>query len=168
MSDRPTLGTLIITHNEADNIVSCLQSFTAQTRLPDTLRIVNDSSTDATAALDEVSALRLGYRMQGQRGLTGRLRPVDLDHATPGHPPDPQCQVQRQGAGRNAFDLLLGVLFTQAHDRTVAITFGNIFQSVIKCFVFSIGHRYLPFSTRELYFNRYNNQLPEGQFDSEW
>jgi glycosyltransferase involved in cell wall biosynthesis len=38
-------------HNEADNIVSCLQSFTAQTRLPDTLRIVNDSSTDATAAL---------------------------------------------------------------------------------------------------------------------
>lgn len=38
-------------HNEAANIIRCLESFAAQTRIPDELRVVDDSSTDQTAAL---------------------------------------------------------------------------------------------------------------------
>jgi glycosyltransferase involved in cell wall biosynthesis len=38
-------------HNEAANIIRCLESFAAQTRIPDELRVVDDSSTDQTAEL---------------------------------------------------------------------------------------------------------------------
>lgn len=38
-------------HNEAPNILSCLQSFADQTRIPEELRVVDDNSTDGTAAL---------------------------------------------------------------------------------------------------------------------
>ncbi len=38
-------------HNEAENIISCLESFVQQTRTPDELRIVDDNSTDNTASL---------------------------------------------------------------------------------------------------------------------
>lgn len=38
-------------HNEADNIISCLESFVRQTRIPEELRIVDDNSTDQTARL---------------------------------------------------------------------------------------------------------------------
>jgi glycosyltransferase involved in cell wall biosynthesis len=38
-------------HNEASNIISCLQSFAGQSRVPEELRVVDDNSTDGTAAL---------------------------------------------------------------------------------------------------------------------
>lgn len=38
-------------HNEAENIITCLESFARQTRIPEELRIVDDNSTDETAAL---------------------------------------------------------------------------------------------------------------------
>ena len=59
-------------HNEAENLFRCLQSFTAQTRHPDALRIVDDSSTDATASLAaEFAGAHPWIHLQGHHSGSG-------------------------------------------------------------------------------------------------
>lgn len=64
--------------------------------------------------------LGLGQNVQGQGGLTGGLRPVDLDDAPPGHAADAQGQVQGQGAGGDGLHVGLGV-FAVSHDGALAV-----------------------------------------------
>lgn len=42
---------VIPAHNEADNLALCLNSFVAQSRIPDTLVLVDDNSTDTTPSI---------------------------------------------------------------------------------------------------------------------
>ena len=64
--------------------------------------------------------LGLGQNVQGQGGLTGGLRSVDLDDAAAGHAADAQGQVQGQGAGGDGLHVGLGV-FAVAHDGALAV-----------------------------------------------
>jgi len=64
--------------------------------------------------------LRLGDRVQGQRGLSARLRAVDLDDATPRIASDPEGVVDGRGAGvddAHGLDLLV---ISQPHDCALA------------------------------------------------
>ena len=64
--------------------------------------------------------LGLRHDVQGQGGLTGGLRPVDLNDAPLGHAADPQGDVQGQGAGGDGVHHHPCVL-SQAHDGALAI-----------------------------------------------
>jgi hypothetical protein len=64
--------------------------------------------------------LHLGDHLQRQRGLAGRLRAVDLDHAAARQAADAQRDVQAQRAGGDDLDVLDHLAFAQAHDRALA------------------------------------------------
>ena len=63
--------------------------------------------------------LGLGHDMEGQGGLTGGLRAVDLDDPPLGHAADAQRSVQRQGAGGDGIHLHFR-LVAQAHHSALA------------------------------------------------
>ena len=65
-------------------------------------------------------SLGLGHRVQGQRGLARRLRPVDLGDAASRQAPDPQRHVERDGPGGDDGDLLERAARAKAHDRPLA------------------------------------------------
>ena len=64
--------------------------------------------------------LRLGQHVQGQCGLTGGLRPVDLHDTAPGQTADAQRQVQGQGAGGDSLHVQ-GALCAVTHDRALSV-----------------------------------------------
>ena len=64
--------------------------------------------------------LRLRHRVQRQRGLARRFRPVDLDHAALGQAADAQRDVQAERAGGDDLDVLDHLAFAQPHDRALA------------------------------------------------
>jgi hypothetical protein len=59
--------------------------------------------------------LGLGDDLEGQGGLTGRLRAIDLHYPTFGHAAHPQGQVQTQGAGRDDLHMAHGIQIAHAH-----------------------------------------------------
>src|SRR5215213_2265217 len=62
--------------------------------------------------------LRLGDDVQGEGRLAARLGTEDLDDATPWDAANAEGEVQSQGTGRDAVDLL-PLLVAHAHDRTL-------------------------------------------------
>ncbi len=64
--------------------------------------------------------LHLGDHMQGQGGLAGALRPVDLDHPPLGQAADAEGQVQAQRAGGGGLDLDDLALLPKLHHRALA------------------------------------------------
>ena len=65
---------------------------------------------DVTAVL-----LTFGDAVQGEGGLTGAFRSVDLDDPAAGQTADPQRDIEAQRTGRNMFDVHMGVL-AELHD----------------------------------------------------
>ena len=64
--------------------------------------------------------LGVGDRVQGHRGLAGRLRTVDLDDAAAGQPADAEGDVERGGSGGDDVDGCAAAL-AQSHDRALAV-----------------------------------------------
>jgi hypothetical protein len=64
--------------------------------------------------------LALGDGLQGQRGLAGGFRTIDLDHATLGQAADAQRDVQHQRAGTDGLDRLDDRAVAHAHHRALA------------------------------------------------
>ena len=64
--------------------------------------------------------LRLGDDVQGDRGLTGGFRSVDLDDASARHAADAECEVERDRTGGNGVHIHIQPL-TELHDRTLAV-----------------------------------------------
>jgi len=58
--------------------------------------------------------------LQGQRGLAGGLRAVDLDHPAARQAADAQRNVEAQGAGGDHLDVLDHLALAQAHDGALA------------------------------------------------
>ncbi|MPM97659.1 hypothetical protein SDC9_144836 [bioreactor metagenome] len=69
--------------------------------------------------------LRLSHHMEGQSGLAGGFRPVNLNNAAPGNAPDPQRQIQRQRPGGDGVDLKIRPV-PQTHDGPLTIGFFNL------------------------------------------
>jgi hypothetical protein len=69
---------------------------------------------------DAADLLHLGRHLQRERGLAGRFRAVDLDHATARQAADAQRDVQAQRAGGHDLDVLDHLACAQAHDRALA------------------------------------------------
>ena len=65
---------------------------------------------------DAAPLLCFGDHVQGQGGLTGRLRAEDLYDAAAGYAPDAQRGVQADGSGGDHLDVLLHLPVTQRHD----------------------------------------------------
>src|SRR5690606_20927736 len=64
--------------------------------------------------------LHFGNDLQRERGLAGRLGPVDFDHAAAWQAADPQRDVEPQRAGRHDLDVMFDLVVAIAHDRTPA------------------------------------------------
>jgi hypothetical protein len=64
--------------------------------------------------------LHLGDDLQRQRGLAGRFRAVDLDHAAARQAAHAQGDVQSQRAGGDDLDVLDDLALAQAHDGALA------------------------------------------------
>ena len=64
--------------------------------------------------------LRLGDRVQRERGLAGAFRAVDLDDAAAWQPADAECQVEAERAGRDYLDMLIDATGAHAHDGALA------------------------------------------------
>ncbi len=62
-------------HNEASHIRACLDSFVHQTRTPDVLRVVDDHSTDGTAAIIREFASKHSWIQVVARKSTPRRQP---------------------------------------------------------------------------------------------
>src|SRR5690606_6521046 len=57
---------------------------------------------------DAPVALGLGHDVEGEAGLTGGLRAVDLDDAAAGDTSHSQCQVEGQGSGGDDVHFAVG------------------------------------------------------------
>ena len=78
-----TISTIVCAYNEADYIGPCLQSLRQQTRLPDEILVVDNASTDSTAAIaggvagvrviDEPRKGLVRAREAGRLAATGEL-----------------------------------------------------------------------------------------------
>ena len=64
--------------------------------------------------------LSLGHHMEGQGGLTGGFRSIDLNDTAPGHTSDAQSQVQGQGAGGDGLHHHVHIL-SQTHNGALAV-----------------------------------------------
>ena len=64
--------------------------------------------------------LGLGDDVEGQGGLAGGLRPVDLHDAAPGQAADAESQIQAQGARGNALHIQLRPV-AEAHDGSLSV-----------------------------------------------
>ena len=68
---------------------------------------------------DAARPLRVRDGVQGERGLAGRLRAVDLDDATAGQPADAEGDVERDGPGGDDLDRR-ALVAAEAHHRALA------------------------------------------------
>ena len=68
---------------------------------------------------DAARALHVGDRVEGQRGLTRRLRTVDLDDAAARKTTDAEGDVEGDGTGGDDFDRR-ALVAAQPHDRALS------------------------------------------------
>ena len=71
-------------------------------------------------AADTALLLGLGDRVQGQRGLAGGFRPVDLDHAALRKPTNAKRDVEAERAGGDRLDFDGLLVLAKPHDRALA------------------------------------------------
>ena len=64
--------------------------------------------------------LHLGDDLQGERGLAGGLRAVDLDHPAARQAADAERDVEAERAGGDDLDVVDDLALAQAHDRALA------------------------------------------------
>src|SRR5450631_2970959 len=64
--------------------------------------------------------LDVGDDLQRERGLAGRFRPVDLDHAPARQPAHAERHVEAERAGGDDLDALFDIGIAQLHDRALA------------------------------------------------
>jgi hypothetical protein len=69
---------------------------------------------------DAAAPLGLGDDVEGERGLAGRLRAVDLHHAATRHAADPERDVEPERARGQRLDLLDGAILAELHDGALA------------------------------------------------
>lgn len=72
---QPRILIVMPVHNEAAHIGSCLESFVRQTRLPNSLRVVDDHSTDTTADIIRGYAAKHPWIQLVQRRSTPQRQP---------------------------------------------------------------------------------------------
>jgi hypothetical protein len=87
-----------------------------------------------------VLLLHLGNDLQGQRGLAGRFRAVDLDHAAAGQAAHAKGDVQAQRTGGNHLDVLNDFAFAQPHDGALAELLFDLAQRGLQGLGF-FGHK---------------------------
>ena len=91
-----------------------------------------DEARDAAPLLD------LRHHVQGDGGLTGRFRSVDLHHAALRHAAKSQSQIQAQRAGGNGLHVHAGGRITEFHDGALAVGLLDLGQCRCQCFLFCI------------------------------
>src|SRR5439155_11285137 len=96
---------------------------------------------------DAAVALRLRHHVHGDRGLAGRLGPVDLDHPAPGQTTDPESDVEGQCAGGDGLHVHVGAL-AHTHDRALPELLVDLAHGHLERLV-SL-HDWVPFSTRRI------------------
>src|SRR5205814_2027190 len=69
---------------------------------------------------DAAALLALGDELERERGLTRRLRSVDLDHPPARDPADAERDIEAERARRQAGDVLRQRLLAELHDRALA------------------------------------------------
>jgi len=80
--------------------------------------------------------LGLGDDVQRQGRLSGRLRSVDLHHASPGDAAHPEREVQGHCPGRDGVDVSLGRRVVQLHDGALPIGALDLAEGGGQCAVF--------------------------------
>lgn len=84
--------------------------------------------------------LRLGNDVQGNGGLTGAFRTVQLHDTSPWHAADAQRHVQHHRAGRDRLYIEVRLILAQTHDRTCAVYLCNMCNGTLEClFLFFLG-----------------------------
>ena len=78
--------------------------------------------------------LALSQDVQGQGGLTGGFRAIDLNDSALGNTANTEGGIQRQRAGGNGLHIHIGAV-AKTHDRALAITFLNLSQGSCQCFL---------------------------------
>ena len=91
--------------------------------------------------------LGLGHDMKRQRRFAGAFGAIDLDDAAAGNAADAQRDIERQRAGRNAFDIHRFIL-PQAHDAALAIAFFDLLERQLKRLFLVSGQRLFIFLGR--------------------
>ena len=85
-----------------------------------------DVGADATVALG------LGDHVHRERGLPGRLRPVDLHDPASGQTTDAEGEVEGQGAGRDRGHPDVALL-AELHDRAFAVLLLDLAERHVEC-----------------------------------
>jgi hypothetical protein len=83
--------------------------------------------------------LHLRDHRKRQRGLAGRLRPVDLDHAAAGQAAHAQRDIKAERPGRHHLNVLQGAR-VHAHDGALAVLLFDLRQSRGECLGFVVIH----------------------------
>ena len=82
--------------------------------------------------------LGLGHHVEGQCGLTGGLRSIDLNDPALGQAADPQRQVQGQGAGGDRLHHYPQVL-PQPHDGALSVVALDLRHGGLQCLLLICG-----------------------------
>src|SRR5450759_3562992 len=81
---------------------------------------------------DAALFLGLGDDMQGQGGLAGRFRPINLDDPAAREAADPQGDIEPKRTGRHRIDLDHFLVFSEPHDRAFSKSSFNLRQSGVE------------------------------------
>ncbi len=80
MSSQPTLAAVIVTYNRAGKLTKVLDALEAQSRVPDRIYVIDNASTDETAAVmktragDRIRHLRLARNIGGAGGFNAGVK----------------------------------------------------------------------------------------------
>jgi hypothetical protein len=80
--------------------------------------------------------LRLGDRVQRERGLAGTFRAVDLHDPPARQPADPQRKVEPERSGRDHLDMVIDTARAHAHDGALAEGPLDLRHRGIQCLAF--------------------------------
>src|SRR5262245_22662190 len=94
---------------------------------------------DVDERREPAALLRLRDHGQRECRLTGRFRPINLDHASAWKTADAERAVDQNVAGRNDGDID-NFLATEAHDRAFAVILGDLLNGEIEIFVSGSGY----------------------------
>jgi hypothetical protein len=84
--------------------------------------------------------LCLGDGVQAERGLAARFRAEDLDDAAAWISADAEGGVERDRAGGNAGNTLLGTLFAERHDGALAEAFFDVADELFEFLSGFVAH----------------------------
>jgi hypothetical protein len=93
---------------------------------------------------DAAGLLDFGDDVQAQRGLAGRLRPVDLHHPAARQAADAQSDIEAQRAGGNGLNVIDRQSFAHLHDGALAELFFDLGQGGLECLALVLVHFLLP------------------------